>query len=165
MRCMCAGFSRLAINASRLFLVFGPASAANYTNARQVCINEGGELATLFSAQEASTLYTELVCLKADTFTAWSSWIGLATRNFQRSTNVSDWVWLSTGQNPPWSAWATGEPNNQNGLQGICGGMIVKTSSGTQRRWDDGTCSNLQTFTCEIGALDSCSMWTSCNLM
>lgn len=112
-------------------------------------MQEGGDLATVLNTNENQLLYDEFIRLKADQYSAYSAWIGLATRDLVASTTLSNLIWLITGQNPPWYNFPSGEPNNASGRQGICGGIIVKAPY--FGKWDDGECSIAQAFACEIG--------------
>lgn len=143
--CMCvADHIRFQLN-SRTVLAF-PNKLATYTQARQRCFTEGGELFGAYSSTENTAIVNAF-----SNYSAPTAWIGLMSVDGVATTDRSKWAWLSTKQTPSYSLWATDEPNNSGGGQGVCGQMVLKDGWTAKGNWDDDACDVQKAFACEIG--------------
>ncbi|VDM77470.1 unnamed protein product [Strongylus vulgaris] len=128
---------------------------ANFENAEEVCVSNGGHLASIHSAEE-NTFVNDISESGMDYSDDGSlTWIGLTQANYPSST-----VWTWTDGTPfDYKNWAPGEPNNSKGVEHcvqIQSDYVGKDPSKdtSYRRWNDMACStNMRSYVCKKGAL------------
>ena len=108
-----------------------------WSQARQQCLDQGGDLASVHSAEEHNFLY------EAARKGQQSSWIGLNDRRIEKHM-----VW-SDGTPLDYSNWDTKEPNDNSGAENC---IEMLHASG---KWNDNRCSSYRGFICkkELGML------------
>merc|ERR1719289_452867 len=106
---------------------------SSWYNSKRECKQSGGHLVEIGSREEQEALIGELERQGLMGYDApvYGFWIGL-TDIFHDGT----WVWDHQGQPLNFSAWASGEPNNERGLQ-HCVAMNIRRERG---KWDDVGC-------------------------
>jgi hypothetical protein len=105
----------------------------NFVQARQACFTASAELASVHDKGEAEELANALQPVVAAAHPEYSAyqkslaWLGLARKDYPstlvRTTDKSQWTWMSTGVYPEWDNWQSGQPDaNQNGVykEGVC---------------------------------------------
>ena len=150
----------------KCFLLFINEAGATYPEAQARCAQEGATLATVRSSAENDLLMAGFTAAgkanipfdgpDSSANLTWSqskfaAWIGLfpkpelVTASPPGSTNLTDWVWLSSGQTPGsngvYANWATDQPS-QSELEGetqACGGVALQTDApwAAVGQWDD----------------------------
>ncbi|XP_053376817.1 galactose-specific lectin nattectin-like [Mercenaria mercenaria] len=111
---------------------------ASWTSAQTSCINGGGNLAEITSAVENSFL----VHLR-DNYSDKNAWIGL-----RKANNKGTYTWVSSGNDPIFTFWASGQPNLAASLEGC----VEIWWAG---KWNDLQCETKRPYFCErsvIGA-------------
>merc|ERR1719341_2652521 len=106
---------------------------SSWYDSKRECKQSGGHLVEIDSREEQEALIGELERQGLMGYDApvYGFWIGL-TDIFHDGT----WVWDHQGQPLNFSAWASGEPNNERGLQ-HCVAMNIRREGG---KWDDVGC-------------------------
>merc|ERR1719385_232794 len=106
---------------------------SSWYDSRRECKQSGGHLVEIGSREEQEALIGELERQGLMGYDApvYGFWIGL-TDIFHDGT----WVWDHQGQPLNFSAWASGEPNNERGVQ-HCVAMNIRRERG---KWDDVGC-------------------------
>merc|ERR1719365_377764 len=106
---------------------------SSWYDSRKECKQSGGHLVEIGSREEQEALIGELERQGLMGYDApvYGFWIGL-TDIFHDGT----WVWDHQGQPLNFSAWASGEPNNERGVQ-HCVAMNIRRERG---KWDDVGC-------------------------
>ena len=111
---------------------------STWYNARRECKQSGGYLVEVDSQKEQDTIMNEITDRGWDGQTHYGFWMGL-TDIFHDGT----WVWDNLGKPLDYSNWASGEPNNYNGLQ-HCVAMKVWLAEidihGVIGKWTDLSC-------------------------
>merc|ERR1719365_573727 len=106
---------------------------SSWYDSKRECKQSGGHLVEIDSLEEQEALIGELERQGLMGYDApvYGFWIGL-TDIFHDGT----WVWDHQGQPLNFSAWASGEPNNERGVQ-HCVAMNIRRERG---KWDDVGC-------------------------
>merc|ERR1719381_244845 len=104
---------------------------STWYDSRRECKQSGGFLVGIDSEEEQNALMNEITARGWDGQTHFGFWIGL-TDIFHDGT----WVWDNLGRPLDFSYWASGEPNNWNGIQ-HCAAINLEWASG---HWDDVGC-------------------------
>ena len=104
---------------------------STWYDSRRECKQSGGFLVEIDSEEEQNALMNEITARGWDGQTHFGFWIGL-TDIFHDGT----WVWDNLGRPLDFSYWASGEPNNWNGIQ-HCAAINLEWASG---HWDDVGC-------------------------
>merc|ERR1719365_55796 len=106
---------------------------SSWYDSKRECKQSGGHLVEIGSREEQEALIGELERQGLMGYDApvYGIWIGL-TDIFHDGT----WVWDHRGQPLNFSAWASGEPNNERGVQ-HCVAMNIRREHG---KWDDVGC-------------------------
>ena len=106
---------------------------SSWYDSKRECKQSGGHLVEIDSLEEQEALIGELERQGLMGYDApvFGFWIGL-TDIFHDGT----WVWDHQGQPLNFSAWASGEPNNERGVQ-HCVAMNIRRERG---KWDDVGC-------------------------
>merc|ERR1712032_1380966 len=106
---------------------------SSWYDSKRECKQSGGHLVEIGSREEQEALIGELERQGLMGYDApvYGFWIGL-TDIFHDGT----WVWDRQGQPLNFSAWASGEPNNERGVQ-HCVAMNIRREHG---KWDDVGC-------------------------
>merc|ERR1719365_145959 len=104
---------------------------STWYDSRRECKQSGGFLVEIDSEEEQNALMNEITARGWDGQTHFGFWIGL-TDIFHDGT----WGWDNLGRPLDFSYWASGEPNNWNGIQ-HCAAINLEWASG---HWDDVGC-------------------------
>lgn len=130
-----------------------------WLNARQVCLNQGGDLVKPLD-QSASIALGQWLANQSVV----ASWIGLKEDNAIWPPRKDMWYWVGTaiqygaptlpGQNPAYDGWSTGEPDNDGGTAS-CAQVYGNVPAPAVGRWNDADCSSYAQYVCQfaIGAV------------
>ena len=105
-----------------------------WDEARQFCIQEGGELASLTNLDEQKNITINEAYIKGGTKEKW--WIGLSQLLNKR------WSW-SDGSKSTWTNWHKAEPNGNNTNKTYCVHL-------RDYKWHDSLCTVKRYFICKI---------------
>ena len=122
------------------------AGAETWTSARDLCVQQGYQLATVDDAVENDWLATTATVLNASP----QQWIGANDRGAE-----GQWVWYDgtvfwsgNGAGTPvggrFSSWDTQEPNNSDAMGENCASLAANKS------WNDLLCIALRDYACEL---------------
>lgn len=121
--CPCADY-QVVQRPGKLWMIF--LSTVTFANARARCLQEGAELVSVSSPEENAALVSA-----ARSAGVWAGgnhltfWIGLVSKTGLRTTNKTEWMWLSTGQTPTFDGWSKAggqygaRPDNYMNQQGL----------------------------------------------
>ncbi|XP_053376685.1 macrophage mannose receptor 1-like [Mercenaria mercenaria] len=105
---------------------------ASWTSAQTLCRNDGGNLAEITDAAENSFL----VHLR-NNYSDTDAWIGL-----RKANNKDTYTWVSSGKDPIFTYWASGQPN----LAATLEGCVEIWWAG---KWNDLQCGTKRPYFCE----------------
>nr|QNH72454.1 toxin candidate TRINITY_DN20653_c5_g3_i1.p1 [Ceriantheomorphe brasiliensis] len=103
----------------------------SWDDARQMCLEQHGDLASINTAQQQAFIDNQLKCLNNDI----KFWIGANDK-----ANEGTFVW-SDGSTMSYTNWAAGEPNDNTNED--CVEILTKTF-----QWNDQQCSDINGYIC-----------------
>ena len=118
-----------------------PANAQ--TIVRSDCESKGGQLATIYSQNQFTSLLTWAYGSLPYGSCPHAFWIG-----YQRTSQSGDFVWLD-GSQSTYQCWASKQPDNYNKIE-QCAAAYAHYSGGMPYAWNDEECKGVREGLCKL---------------